>query len=309
MGDIKTMYAPKEGLFGYKAFNQDLTCRGFQYEIGETYKLEEYEKLELCKCGFHFCVDMDSCFNYYMEVDPETKKSTRICRVRASGEIQTDGDKYVAREIEILEEVQDVKQDHNIGAWNRGNDNIGCLNRGDRNTGNSNKGFSNTGSCNEGDKNYGYKNLGRLHIGVYNEGGNCTGLFNHGYDTVGRCNHGNHIIGCGNDANFAIGLFNTKATPIYIFNKLYEPGYEELYKNHSRALNIMLDLIKDKGNMDAAVSHLCFGGERLLEYLYRLPNFDEQIFEQLTGLDIKELRKKLTTPTIWKKKNPESDES
>ena len=295
MGVIKTMYAPKEGLFGYKAFEQDLTCRGFQYEIGKTYKLPEEEKLELCKSGFHFCVDRNACFNYYDEVDPKTKKSTRICRVRASGEIQTDGDKYVAREIEILEEMQDVNQKYNIGAWNGGHDNCGHLNCGDGNTGNKNKGYGNTGSCNNGDNNYGYKNVGNMNTGVRNEGWDCIGLFNHGFDAVGRCNRGDHIIGCGNDADYAIGLFNTKATPICIFNKIYEPGYEELYKHHSFALNLMLELIRDKGNMDYAVSHLYYGPgtNPRLEAICALPNFDEEVFEQITGINLEELRKQL----------------
>ena len=40
---------------GYKGFNQDLTCRGFQYEIGKTY---EYNgEIELCSSGFHFCAE------------------------------------------------------------------------------------------------------------------------------------------------------------------------------------------------------------------------------------------------------------
>lgn len=302
MGDIKTIYAPKEGLFGYKAFNQDLTCRGFQYEIGKTYQLPENEKLELCQSGFHFCVDRDACFNYYKEVDLKTKNSTRICRIRASGEIQTDGDKYVAREIEILEEVQDVKREYNIGAWNRGYDNCGHLNTGDRNTGNRNHGYGNNGSYNEGDNNYGYKNIGHCNTGSYNNGRSCIGVFNHGFDVVGQCNHGNHIIGCGNDANYAIGLFNTKATPIYLFNKLYEPGYEELYNHHSYALNLLLDLIKDKGNMDAAIAHLCYyGATGKLEAICALPNFDEEVFEQITGINLEELCKRL--------KNQASDES
>ena len=37
---------------GYKVFNSDWTCRGFQYEVGKTY--EEDVKPECCERGFHF---------------------------------------------------------------------------------------------------------------------------------------------------------------------------------------------------------------------------------------------------------------
>lgn len=46
----------------YKGFNEDLTCRGFQYEEGETY---EENRADLCHCGFHACEDPLDCFHYY----------------------------------------------------------------------------------------------------------------------------------------------------------------------------------------------------------------------------------------------------
>lgn len=46
----------------YKGFNNDLTCRGFQYKEGETYHAE---KAELCKEGFHACENPLDCFEYY----------------------------------------------------------------------------------------------------------------------------------------------------------------------------------------------------------------------------------------------------
>ena len=46
----------------YKGFNEDLTCRGFQYEEGKTY---EEPTAELCNCGFHACEDPLDCFSYY----------------------------------------------------------------------------------------------------------------------------------------------------------------------------------------------------------------------------------------------------
>ena len=48
---------------GYKVFNSDWTCRGFQYEVGKTYEIKN--KPIICKCGFHFCTDLKNCFLFY----------------------------------------------------------------------------------------------------------------------------------------------------------------------------------------------------------------------------------------------------
>lgn len=50
----------------YKGFNKDMTCRGFQYEEGETY---EMESAELCDHGFHACEYPLDCFGYYSPAD------------------------------------------------------------------------------------------------------------------------------------------------------------------------------------------------------------------------------------------------
>jgi len=52
-----------ENIKGFKAFNPDWTCRGFQYEVGKTY--EEDVTPSVCNIGFHFCKQAKDCFNYY----------------------------------------------------------------------------------------------------------------------------------------------------------------------------------------------------------------------------------------------------
>ena len=38
---------------GFKVFNPDWTCRGFQYEVGKIF--EEDVEPSCCDRGFHFC--------------------------------------------------------------------------------------------------------------------------------------------------------------------------------------------------------------------------------------------------------------
>lgn len=66
---------------GYKGFNPDLTCRGFQYEVGKEY---ETNKAESCKSGFHFCENPFDVFCYY---PPSSENGmNRFCEVGGGGE-------------------------------------------------------------------------------------------------------------------------------------------------------------------------------------------------------------------------------
>ena len=65
---------------GYKVFEPDWTCRGFQYEVGKTY--EEDVTPRVCERGFHFCKKAADCFSYYL-FDPKSK----VAEVIALGEL------------------------------------------------------------------------------------------------------------------------------------------------------------------------------------------------------------------------------
>ena len=72
----------------YKGFNKDMTCRGFQYEIGKEY---EEENAKACECGFHACEYPLDCFSYYAPSQSE------FCEVEQSGKIsKSDKDTKVS---------------------------------------------------------------------------------------------------------------------------------------------------------------------------------------------------------------------
>ena len=78
----------------YKGFNKDMTCRGFQYEIGEEY---EEEKAIACETGFHACEHPLDCFRYYAPAQ------SVFCEVEQSGEISKheDDSKVASTKIKI----------------------------------------------------------------------------------------------------------------------------------------------------------------------------------------------------------------
>ena len=67
---------------GYKGFDKNLQCRGFQYKVGETF--EEKGTIKACESGFHFCENPFNVFNYYSPSD------SRYCNVEGDGKIDTD---------------------------------------------------------------------------------------------------------------------------------------------------------------------------------------------------------------------------
>jgi hypothetical protein len=68
---------------GFKAFNKNMTCRGFQFEEGKVY---EESKADCCNSGFHFCENPLDTLNYYNLCESE------FAEVEALGEISKHGD-------------------------------------------------------------------------------------------------------------------------------------------------------------------------------------------------------------------------
>ena len=125
-----------EKVQGYKVFEPDFTCRGYQYEVGKTYTHKG--KIGLCEAGFHFCKDLKNCFNYY-PFNPENK----VAQVVATGETICGDDKSVTNQIEITKELSWHEV---LDLVNTGKGNTGLCNSGDWNSGNRNSGLFN--ACN-----------------------------------------------------------------------------------------------------------------------------------------------------------------
>ena len=217
-------------MIGYKAFNKDLTCRGFQYEIGKTYSMKDSPIP--CTIGFHFCKNIADTYQYY-----HMSEDTRICKIEAIGEIVTeDNIKYCTNKIKILEEITDDCERKgntnpnntgycNSGLFNSGNYNYGNYNSGRCNSGDFNSGISNSGDCNSGISNSGDYNSGNDNSGSKNSGygnsGNCnSGSGNSGNYNSGHRNSGNCNSGYWNFGNYSSGIFNTEENPkIKMFDK------------------------------------------------------------------------------------------
>ena len=125
---------------GYKVFNPDWTCRGFQYEVGKIF--EEDVKPSCCDRGFHFCKKAADCFSYY-----SFNSENKVAEVIALGEVDTDGKKSCTNKIQI---VREIPWQELLTIVNTGKDCTGLCNTGNRNTGNWNTGDWNKSSFNTG---------------------------------------------------------------------------------------------------------------------------------------------------------------
>ena len=73
---------------GYKGFDKDLKCRGFQYEVGKEYSTD---KAVSCETGFHYCENPMDVLGFYAPCG-DTGNLNRFCKVEGSGDFDTSKD-------------------------------------------------------------------------------------------------------------------------------------------------------------------------------------------------------------------------
>lgn len=270
---------------GYKVFNPDWTCRGYQFEVGKTFT-EDVTPV-CCDRGFHFCTKIADCFNCY-DFDPDNK----VAEVEALGEIATsnDGSKCSTNKIHIIREI----------TWHEVLDlvNIGEACTGFGNSGNYNSGNWNSGDYNSGNRNGGHYNSGHWNNGNYNSG---------------NCNSGHYNSGDWNKTCFSNGCFNTELPRIFLFNKPSDWTYQDWLNSEARyilmncptnALTWVWDYDMTEEEKEQHPEYSVTGGflknievegerqewwdsltKESKDIVMSLPNFDKDIFKEITGID------------------------
>ena len=84
----------------YKAFDKNMQCRGFQYEVGKEYEMDG--EIKYCERGFHACKSPLEVWEHYDML------SSRFAEVEQSGKIEEEGNstKVCSSHIKIKAELK-----------------------------------------------------------------------------------------------------------------------------------------------------------------------------------------------------------
>ena len=207
-------------------------------------------------------------------------------------------------------------EDKNTGNFDN-TDNRSKCNFEDRNTGYFNFGFDNTGNRNRGIRNSGQYNIGNSNSMNFNKGDH-----NSGFSNIGDFNSGNMNVGCGNAGdwnlgNGNIGYFNTKNQHLMMFNIPTNWTDRDWFCSEARGILITMPkhiewideenmtdeekkkypeysetkgYLREKEKQELKNERQA-GWEMLKDSdkqaIKSLPNFDSEIFEEITGIEIK----------------------
>ncbi len=303
-----------------KGFDKDLKCRGLQFEVGKIYETgASDDELECCTdTVIHFCESLRDVHEYYV-----VNGNNRFCEVEPLGKVVKEDSKLGTNKIRIVREIVGDELNNlkglingntglfNSGYRNSGNWNSGDWNSGSCNSGNWNSGNRNSGNCNSDDWNSGHYNSGYRNSGSCNSGGYNSGDYNSGYRNSGNRNSGSCNSGDWNSCDSSTGLFNTRERDITIFNKNSGMTFNEathtewfrLLNKHALVLTRWIEYTEEEKK--ESVIRQCIGGY-LKTFTYKeacsnwwskytddekriimtIPNFDADIFEEITGIDV-----------------------
>ena len=280
-----------------KGFDKDLRCRGMQFEVGKEYSTGVADAdISLCtNTVFHFCDSLRKVHIHYSVIPEE---DNRFCEIEVLGALVSDDTKCGSNRIRIVREILGDElnimrglTDGNTGVFNNGNRNSGIFNSGDWNSGNWNSGSRNSGDWNSGSRN--------------------SGDWNSGRGNSGSCNSGNWNSGDWNSGNCNSGFFCTNSPKLRLFNKETDFTMEEFMKTEWYAVLTSgeFNLTKWRAYTDeekAQDERKRFISGELITIPYKeacanwwaslsekdkaiiktIPNFDTNIFAEITGIDV-----------------------
>jgi hypothetical protein len=171
--------------------------------------------------------------------------------------------------------------DWNTGDWNTGGRNTGHRNTGHWNTGGRNTGDRNTGDCNTGHWNTGGRNTGHRNTGHWNIVNKETGFFNSiQSDTVRVFNKDCDITEWDNAIKPNLLYFCTSE-----WIKSEDMTDDEKSKNPSHETTMGYLRRHDYKEAFQASYNCASEDDRLL--LLELPNFDADVFFEISGIDVR----------------------
>lgn len=196
----------------------------------------------------------------------------------------------------------------NSGDFNKGSGNSGDKNKGGKNSGSRNKGFQNSGDGNVGNCNSGSLNNGHENSGCRNNGYCNTGYENHGNSNSGSRNNGNENSGYGNSCNRSSGIFCTETPQLYCFNKPTEKTWDDIDHPEFDDFHLIRWIPQSemtaeeeqeypefqyrKGYLkiyswqEAWANYWRDSSEEEKQKVLNLPNFDADIFREITGINV-----------------------
>ena len=279
-------------MIGYKATDMNGCCRGFKFEVGKTYiKDTPADELECCTDKvFHFCREL-----FAIEKESNYKLSeSRLFEVIA-GDYVRKGDKYGTNSITILREIIGREKEElcNSGSRNTGSRNSGNCNSGSRNTGSRNSGNCNSGSRNSGSWNSGLCNSGNCNSGNCNSGSRNSGDGNSGSWNSGSCNSGFF-----NSNTPTVRMFNGDTLyhaedidfPSFLYFDLtvwvsHDTATEEEKREHKKEIEACGGYLKTLEYKEAFRLAWDKASKEEHKKLLSLPNWDNEIFKEISGID------------------------
>lgn len=290
-----------------KGFDKDLRCRGMQFEVGKEYSTGVADAdISLCtNTVFHFCDSLRKVHTHYSVIPEE---DNRFCEIEVLGALISDDTKCGSNRIRIVREILGDELNIMRGLTNG---NAGIFNSGDWNSGNFNSGDCNSGYINSGNRNSGNFNSGSRNSGDWNSGSRNSGDWNSGRCNSGSHNSGNWNSGDWNSGNYNSGFFCTNSPKLRLFNKETDFTMEEFIKTEWYAVLTSgeFNLTKWRTYTDeekAQDERKRFISGELITIPYKeacanwwaslsekdkaiiktIPNFDANIFAEITGIDV-----------------------